>query len=373
MGTRGAKPQYFKINLAFLGYFLYYLAEQLLKAVNYSLLYRVNGVDSFLNLKASYLMRQNPCKRGFTLVELLVVIAIIGILIAMLLPAVQQVREAARRINCGNNIRQLALAAHNHHDTQGHFPHGNYHDPSLPNFEANTRGWESGTIGWSAYLLPYIEGNNVHNQIDFGVRAFTNEQGDAWLSAFGQHGSALNQFAAENMPPIFVCPSANRFGSEKEFKDYAINAGSLMRKNSQSGISCCPERSFVSDGIGYKNSEVGFNDITDGTSNTFLFLEQDHSIEEDASGRNNAPTNPFFWVGHHSEGMAISNASNTDLPPNSHINKWSGRIARSDHPGGIMVALCDGSTRFIPETIARNPWRNTFSRNDGEVQTIHEN
>lgn len=305
-------------------------------------------------------MRQYPRKRGFTLVELLVVIAIIGILIGMLLPAVQQVREAARRITCANNIRQMALATHNFHDTQGHFPHGN----SYPGNNSNNQ-WRRGMIGWSAFLLPFVEGDSVHDQIDFARDAYTNEEGDEWFQRYGAFGDTVNQFAAENMPPFFVCPSANRVGSEKEFKDYAMNGGNVLS-------SCCPERASESNGIGYKNSEVGFGDISDGTSNTFLFLEQDHSLE-DPSRPANTPTNPFFFVSHQSEGLAMSNVGNTNLPPNHVQRKWSGRISRSDHPGGVMSALCDASTHFIPDTIAQNPWRNTFSRDGGEVLTIHQN
>jgi len=260
-------------------------------------------------------------KNGFTLVELLVVIAIIGILVAMLLPAVQQVREAARRTQCANNMRQLTLAAHNYHDTNLHFPPGNFHRDS------NNNRWKRGSIGWPAFLLPFVEGDNLFQRIDFTLDAYTNERGDPWFNEFGPHGDTANQFAAENMPPLFVCPSADRVGSELEFKDYAINGG-----NEMSG--CCPERSLESNGIGHKNSEADFGVITDGTSNTFLFLEQDHSSE--AADMVGIPSNPFFWVNHNSEGMAIS------------------------HQGGT-------SFLFLADTVAVNPWRAMFSRDGGEV------
>ena len=94
-------------------------------------------------------------RKAFTLVELLVVIAIIG----MLLPAVQQVREAARRIKCSNNLRQFALAAHNYNDTNQNFPPGNFHRDSTNN------SWKRGSIGWPAFLLPFVEGENLADRI----------------------------------------------------------------------------------------------------------------------------------------------------------------------------------------------------------------
>ena len=189
-----------------------------------------------------------------------------------------------------------------------------------------------------------------------------------WFEEFGPHGETANQFVAENMPPIFVCPSANRVGSEKEFKDYAMNGG-----GGQNGVelsSCCPERSIESNGIGFKNSEVDFGAISDGTSNTVMFVEQDHSSE--ASDMVGIPTNPFFWVDHNSEGLAMSHqissgGAERQYPPNIVVDRLSCRTARSDHPDGVFVARCDGSSEFIAETIAVNPWNAMFSRNGGEI------
>lgn len=291
-------------------------------------------------------------RNGFTLVELLVVIAIIGVLIALLLPAVQAAREAARRAQCANNLKQMALGIHNHHDVNGAFPPGNYHRNSTNN------AWKRGSIGWPAYILPYMEEENLYDRINFDVDAWTSSEADPYFNRFGAHGNSANQFAAQNMPNAFVCPSAERVGSELEFKDYAMNGGNQLS-------SCCPERAINSNGVGYKNSEVRFADITDGTSNTFLFLEQDHSSE--ASDMVGKPANPFFWVTHSSEGLALSHQGGTSFPPNHRQTRLSCRTARSDHPTGIQVAYCDGSVGFVAETIAQNPWRALFTRNGGEV------
>jgi len=293
-------------------------------------------------------------RKAFTLVELLVVIAIIGILIGMLLPAVQQVREAARRISCANNIRQLALANLNFESSRMAFPPGNSDPGSTDN------GFKRGSIGWAAFILPFLDAQNVSDRIDFTADAYTNEQGDGFFTEFGPHGDVVNQFAAENMPPVFVCPSAERVGSESEFKDYAINGGNDLN-------ACCPERATESNGLGHKNSQVRNGSITDGFSNTFVFLEQDHSAESDeliTPDGARVPTNSFFWVNHNSEGYAMSNQGSRSFPPNT---QQPGRVSRSDHIGGIYAARCDGSAAFIMETIAVNPWRALFSRNGGEV------
>lgn len=300
---------------------------------------------------------------GFTLVELLVVIAIIGVLIALLLPAVQQAREAARRMQCTNNMKQIALGMHNYHDTLQSFPSGALAMASHQSNAANNNVWYRGKIGWPALLLPFIEGQNLHERIDTSKLAWTSERGDGYFDEWGEHGNTDNQFAAQNMPEMFVCPSAARRGSDSEFKDYAMNGGNVMS-------SCCPERATTSNGLGYKNSAVNFKDITDGTSNTFLLLEQKHNNDAQDMVNKNAASNPFFWVNHNSEGLSIPNQGGTSFPPNHFQNKLGCRTARSDHPGGIQAAFCDGSVTFIPETVARDPWRWLHTRDGGEVVTL---
>jgi len=298
---------------------------------------------------------RNSSAAGFTLVELLVVIAIIGVLVALLLPAVQAAREAARRSSCTNNLKQLSLAVHNHHDTFGTFPPGN------TSTSTNNGGWHNGMMGWPVFILPFVEEDNLYDNIDQSVRAWTSNQGDPWFNNFNADGNAANQAAAQSMPSTFSCPSAPAVGPDREFKDYAMNAGNNCS-------SCCPERANSCTGVGWKNSEIRMRDITDGTSNTFLFLEQSHFSQ--ASDMAGVPANPFFWVNHNSNGLSISHQGGTSFPPNHIQNRLSGRTSRGDHPGGVMVSLSDASVRFVSETIAVNPWRWAHSRNDGEVLNL---
>ncbi|QDU75418.1 putative major pilin subunit [Bremerella volcania] len=302
-------------------------------------------------------------KQGFTLVELLVVIAIIGVLIALLLPAVQQAREAARRMQCTNNMKQIAIGMHNYHDTFKSFPCGALALSSHQSNAENDGVWYRGMHGWPALILDFVEAANLSTRIDTSKLAWTSERADNWFDEYGSHGNTDNQYAAQNMPATFVCPSAARRGPENEFKDYAMNAGN-------SGSSCCPERALRFNGIGYKNSHVSFKDITDGSTNTFLLLEQKHNNDVQELKDQGASSNPFFWVNHNSEGLAIANQGGTSFPPNVIIDNLSCRTSRSDHPGGLLAAMCDGSVTFIPETIARDPWRALHTRNGDEVVTL---
>src|SRR5262245_28164999 len=222
-----------------------------------------------------------PQKRpAFTLIELLVVIAIIAVLIGLLLPAVQKVREAAQRAQCSNNLKQLAIAFHSYHDTYKHFPSGNL-ALNAWSVGANNRsgtaeangGFYDGMWGWPVAILPFIEGGNLATQFDLTQRPYVSERSDVWFGTFGPEdkAGAKNVAPCQQMPKTFSCPStptASR-GGPGQFKDYAINAGGGVNISA-----CCPERATSSDGIGHKNSKVRLADITDGTSNTFMLLEQ---------------------------------------------------------------------------------------------------
>src|SRR5437868_5263332 len=180
-------------------------------------------------------------RHGFTLIELLVVIAIIAILVGLLLPAVQKIREAANRMSCQNNLKQLGLAYHNYHDVNGKFPPGAYAPPGAmlgssnwAGKDANGNNWGDpvntccpwGAFSWAAIILPFIEADNLYKSIDFTVPAYaasipedgasglspwapkSNERGPAQVTVFigGKSVPNPNAFAASNMPKTLTCP-----------------------------------------------------------------------------------------------------------------------------------------------------------------------
>ncbi len=156
-------------------------------------------------------------RQGFTLVELLVVIAIIGILVGLLLPAVQAAREAARRMQCSNNMHNLALALHNYHDVTKAFPAGSTSYAIMfvgadrtNGSAAGNGGFHNGMWSWSAFVLPFMEASNIYNTINWAGRPWVEERGDAWFYDQGPDATAaaaLNRVVSTQMPPSFACPS----------------------------------------------------------------------------------------------------------------------------------------------------------------------
>lgn len=290
--------------------------------------------------------------RGFTLVELLVVITIIGILIALLLPAVQAAREAARRSQCNNNLKQIALAMHNYEQAKQCIVSGNIWGAGTP-----TAGF-----GWPAFLLPQLEQQPLYDRCNFNVEAYSAYYNDG--SPGGPIGNALNQAAASSTPPTLICPSARRTRFENDQKDYAINGGTV----------CCPERdsSGGHDGIAYKNSAVRFAEMLDGTSQTFAFLEKAHWGNQSWCQYNTA-CNPFFCVTHQSQGYVCSNIDSPALPAPPNDRTTNTRAAISGHPGGIQVAFVDGHCSFISENIDFNVYRAGFTRMNGETLQVAGN
>ena len=303
------------------------------------------------------------CKKGFTLVELLVVIAIIGILIGMLLPAVQSVREAARRTACANKIRQLGLALHNHHDTYENLPNG-----------WNTFGWT-----WGVWTLSFIEQENLFNTI------VNKELGEGNWNFDG----GPNEIAASTKLDIFRCPSSivkdnvNYNGiPDRAPSDYRGNAGTLATSDDTSTM-ITGTRSLEhleQDGIFYACSETKFADVTDGLSNTVFLSESlgDPEFVKDGQGMD-------FWA----IGSPQIDATNCDggtsgteftevvgtayfqmnlrLRDPSATGYMMETSFGSYHPGGMYIQLGDGSSHFIAETIELETYRELHSRNSGQV------
>ena len=343
-------------------------------------------------------------KQGFTLVELLVVIAIIGILVGLLLPAVQAAREAARRMQCGNNIHNIALALANYESAYKNMPAGVMVMTNTNLGAVNTAGgtgmdngqYFDGMWSWAAFVLPYMEASNVATQIDFTKRPWVNERADAWFYTRGPDPTALAQFnkvVSAQMPPSFACPSTPQTYGTGQYKDYALNAGQggnaandpVPYTGGSPYSSCCPERATQANGIAHKLSKVKLAHVTDGTSNTFMILEQASVIPKFPF-----PVNPFIWVNHQSQGLAMCNQGTQLYPPNmdpvlqasragSSIYPapapagfgLTGRATRSYHTGGIQTANVDCSVRFVSDSVAMAPWRYQFTRDGNEISTIN--
>ena len=311
-------------------------------------------------------------RQAFTLIELLVVIAIIAILIALLIPAVQKVREAAARTQCGNNLKQLTLAAQNYHSTFKVFPPGSI-DPNNPKNKGGGfvppdplvgSGVPWGNISWSAVILPYLEQDNLFKSIDFTKPAFADsipEESGSGKGATVDRGPAVagspNAAASRNMPSVFSCPAIPgkvKFGNTA-YKDYGINGGT--------NSSCCPERTQNNqDGVGFLNSRIRVADILDGTSNTILFAEFMHYANRSWTAEGNG-VNQFFWVHHTSQGYVTC-----DTPPNS--TAFNNRAAHGPHNarGGVMVSFCDGRVTWISNDIDfSGVYRALFTRAKGET------
>jgi prepilin-type N-terminal cleavage/methylation domain-containing protein/prepilin-type processing-associated H-X9-DG protein len=317
--------------------------------------------------------RAREQRAGFTLVELLVVIAIIGVLVALLLPAVQAAREAARRSQCTNNIRQFALASLNYEDVYKTLPAGSTGGGwTAPNSFASGPWRDTintccpwGHFGWPAAILPFIEGQSLANQINFNVPAYAPEvygqQNNGSNVPVTNQGNTANLLPAQSQPKFFICPSAKRTKSALYFKDYAINGGDATN--------CCPERrnDATMFGVGHVNSFLRLAEITDGTTNTFFYLEKAHSLRQSWCIENTG-CNPFFFVFHTSPGYVTSRNDSTSARPPTLPNDIStnNRAAGGFHPTGIVVCYVDGHVSFVTNHIDVNTYLAQFTRNLGE-------
>lgn len=297
-------------------------------------------------------------RQAFTLIELLVVIAIIGILIALLLPAVQKVREAAARMQCANNLRQFGIAAQAFHDTKKVFPSGSFGQTTGAWFTDPLVGgglpW--GHYSWSAAILPFIEQQNLFASIDFTKQAYT---GNLWENGTqrGPAGDAANQIPCESAPAVFACPSVKRVYNASHQKDYAINGGTGA---------CCPERTATGmTGMGYLNSQLKVADVTDGTAYTIFFIELAHNANHSWLNPDKG-SNPFLFVHHASEGYAnCAEHDGTPAPPNTTV--FNTRAAVSNHtPFGVQAVCVDGHVIWCGNDITFAIYRALFTRAGGE-------
>ena len=265
-------------------------------------------------------------RRGFTLVELLVVIAIIGILIALLLPAVQAAREAARRSQCINNLKQIALAFHNYSDTHKCFPVA-YVDTTTP---ASDLGEE---WGWGALILPYIEEKPLHDALQVSGSSLLDALQDPVRMPLTQ--TPVEAFACPSDKKDQLFPTAAQGGRDWDSGVYLPTP--LYQPPSSSYAGCKGHRNNKGDGMGAVagTKVIEFANIVDGTSNTFL------------AGERHSPVNYGTWIGVANPGAGGWILCRTSNRLNG-TNSWS---FLSWHPDGANFALCDGSARFVSELV----------------------
>ena len=320
---------------------------------------------------------------GFTLVELLVAIAIIGVIVALIFPAVQLAREASRRSSCINNLRQIALAAIQYQENHQVFPPGCIHFPVPANNTACVKKSDGphsvdvdcGMIGWSAFLLPFLEaGETVYRDINFLQPAFADYCGAEHVDTHCPSVGADNRGASQNCPAVFRCPTTpHRSQSMRGMKDYAAN-GCVdwpERVNTDTkNVEVHKNRAAVM-GVFYRNSGIRLTDVKDGLSHTFLFLEQSAMSFPEATVPNEFGANPFFFVNHGSQGFAVCSIQGDAISPNSPLGiDLPTRGPRSFHPEGLNSAFGDGSVRSVRETISRRIWEATFTRSQGQYDWL---
>lgn len=322
-------------------------------------------------------------RTGFTLVELLVVIAIIGVLIALLLPAVQAAREAARRTQCSNNVKQIALALHNYHDAHRIFPPG----------ESKLTDGNPGHA-WSGQIIPYLEQATLTIDYNYSGYPFS------WASLPPQHYKAL-----ATVIPTYLCPSSGHAPTMNydgvpepgllppntgSTPQALLNAIGMLEYHGIAGsnrimvpIAPTPGAGTTSNqGILYPFSKVRFKHITDGTSKTLIVGEYSHVTENqkfnswgglgDSDGTwdigswpDNTyacktiafpPLTAYFWP-----------APDTSIAPGPITQTITRAALKSGHPGGIHVAFADGSVRFLAAEINLETYRNLADRADGNT------
>lgn len=347
-------------------------------------------------------------RRGFTLIELLVVIAIIAILISLLLPAVQQAREAARRSQCKNNLKQIGIALHNYHDVHSAFPCGyvsygtrNGSGPGWANIDQTT--WDAAPgWGWSAMLLPFLDQAPLYQQLDINEACY----------------AAINQDAVRAKLTVFLCPTAS--GPHEEFTVRNDSGGALSIRGrsvvfgrshyvaSHGQESCWGEcgasttgevfadiynastrtvqingdASQVADGPFYRNSKTRFRDITDGTTNTIFIGEHSSRLSEKTwvGVVPGAFTHPDFTTPENGPDAAATltlvhggpsggELDITGVPIIHPVNFPTYHVGQmySEHVGGGQIMMGDGSVRFVSENIDLITWAELSSMGEGEL------
>ncbi len=316
-------------------------------------------------------MKHRHAIRGFTLIELLVVIAIIGVLVALLLPAVQQAREAARRTQCKNNLKQIGLALHNYHDQVASFPPGTL--------------FGDDDYGWGAFILPNLDQGNLYNQLDF-----TATHGSLWVSNVEVKRSLyLIPGVNDKLLPVFLCPTNSMSLTHSPIR--ATGGADMSPRNPAStqigGFARSDYKGCLGSGGGSITGMLGkikntrmptrIRDVLDGTSNTIFVGEAYTKFERAING----PTHPNvidfgLWIGTNSQHQNVVAETSIAHIPNGGkeladtvLNQFDDCFA-SQHVGGVQFVFADGSVRFISDNVNMQLYSYLGDKADGNVGSL---
>jgi prepilin-type N-terminal cleavage/methylation domain-containing protein len=322
-------------------------------------------------------------RRGFTLVELLVVIAIIGVLVGLLLPAVQAARATARRMTCANNLKQVGLGMHSHLQAMRTFPFGQsllmsgsaQFSPINPSAAAGQNDRRS----WFQPLLPFVEQQPLADRVAI------------WAASFPSSGLVTFISVSSTPVPAFMCPEDPNAGKNKTFStssgtsqgfhgNYVACAGSGTFGNrlSSTGAALLSDANNGSqaNGMFRASRAVSAREVTDGLSKTLMLSEirlWPDNGRDDLRGRywNTLWLNSSFSAFQQPNTSAFDNMECSVADPACGTTSSTGRVmyARSGHSGGVCASLGDGSTRFISDTIDLAAYRALGSRNGGESES----
>ena len=305
-------------------------------------------------------------KKGFTLVELLVVIAIIGVLIALLLPAVQAAREAARKIQCANNLRQVSLAMQNYHTAFNRFPGGN---------DGTGKEMHKKAPNFFTQLLPYMEAANIQAQIDLS-KSYLDPPNDVLLRIEVPFFQCPSDDTENRIDPVLLADEGEEYltsnynaiqGPKRDrYAGDSNNEEDVANKSDHRG-------GYSKLGIIFPGSKVAVRHITDGTTNTLAFGERVYHLRAWLRGTNE-------------DGSATANSKNMEWPINTRETdalyyepnnsgstlKFNDLPFGSRHPGGAHFARADGSVGFISEDIPLSNLRNLSTISGGEQEETEE-
>jgi prepilin-type N-terminal cleavage/methylation domain-containing protein len=298
-------------------------------------------------------------RRGFTLVELLVVIAIIGVLVALLLPAVQAARESARRMKCGNNLKQIGLALHMYHDNLGSFPPG---------------AIVTNNLAWNVLVLPYLEQSALYGRFNLATGAFNgppNQEGpDKNIHAINRIPAYLCPTSVVNLTATH--PSSTLLDGRRTFTKHYY--GILGPKAATGGYEFDPiptgQGGFALQGILGRDSRVRIANVTDGTSNTLLVGEISNPGGDGAS-----------WVRGIAFGTTVSAANGMSASKNINFginvlltplsaNQFNDISFSSYHVRGAQFTMADGAVRYLSENINTSVYKAVASRDAGEATNL---